>query len=231
MKILTTAALTIVISMAACSNQKKAEQNKETVETQATTELSTMDKVKQELASQGFTTEFHELLGVFNVKDESGNGTLELNPDGDLSFTIIRKGKNLSQDEKIFKDVVVSNIEPLGFSNKGAGKDGSDCYFKKTIQEEVTEGQIEQALRGSGYTAEYSGLLGGGYLTVEAKDSVASKNGRTRINIGSIETISLFSQGKDKAFEDDVIKAITNLGYEDTGKGDDGSDHLFKLKD
>jgi len=227
--VFTAIAFVLMLGMASCSNSKKAEQKEEQVEAQVN-QPSTMDKVKAELESRGFKFKFNELLGVFLIRDEGAAGNLEVNPDGNLSFTIIRQGKGLTTDEKIFKDVVVSNIEPLGYKNSGA-KDGCDCYFKKTLKEEITEGAIEQALRGSGYTAEYSGLLGGGYLTVTGKDSLESKNGRTRLNIGSIESISLFSEGKDKAFEDELIKAITALGYEDTGKGDDGADHFFRLKE
>ena len=190
--------------------------------------MNALEEVKNLLNVNGYTYELHELIGYFKISMGNSSANLAINPDSSLSLFLYNRGDSVTDEDKMLTNKVISTIKALGYKNKGAGEENSDCKFEKLNMADVlTEKQIEQTLKITGFDVKYIGLIGGGYLSIIAKDGKQNRNGKSNIDINLDNTLSFFSDSLDKDFDLHIISIIETLGYRNAGKGEDGSTYFF----
>ena len=71
-------------------------------------------------------------------------------------------------------------------------------------------------------------MLGGGFMSLKAKDDVVHTNGKSNVSYDSSGALSFFSDDLDDDFANSVITLIETLGFVDEDVGFDGSSHHFR---
>jgi len=212
----------LTIGAASCSNKTTEQKNLQTAE------ATIADTIQLALKAKGYDYEFFEYDGYFRAKHGESGANLDVNPDTTISFFLYNRGDAVAESDKQFTDKVVTTLKQLGYKNQGAGPENCDNYFTMDEPKLIAPETIEKALADNGIDVKYCKLIGGGSLTITAKDGKPHSNGKSNIAVSGDSDISFFSDQLDPTLDSDVVAIIESLGYEETGKGEDGSTHFFK---